>query len=585
MKKRLHILLILCTAVIIFLLYLVFFLYTINLTVKQTEGQGFDDIAQIYQDIKQTPAELLDYQQIALEQAKIIPAHIIIVDGDSYLLADSHKQIGDISGKYINADISDAKRMSAASSTLRDHQSNGLMVSVAQKFDVDEDSIIISLVYRINEVQRLMAGFLLFAGGITLLLTGLVILIVTYALKRYQKPIRKLLQHTKKAARGGFYKISVETGNAELTQLVDDFNALMDRYDLLIESDNKKYSKINTLLAHLHTGILMVDPQNTITLVNPQAERLLRLNKLKLFKDAADNTYLNELLSRILAETMKVNSDKRNRSLSLTTDDGQIIDISIEVMFSKYIPYGHSGALVILRDVTEMRRLERLKDEFVSNVSHELRTPLTVINGFVETLKSWDLLDDADRITALNIIDVETERLKKLISELLLLSRIEGQMSGASKEYIDPVALVQEVVESLHSLGEERHIETQMVLGDEIAPVYGIESWFRQIVFNLYDNAIKYSQDGGVVTIRLFNDDSSLILEVEDHGVGISQEDQQRIFERFYRVDKSRSSRIPGSGLGLAITKLMVTEFQGTIDVESRIGRGTTFRVVIPQTI
>lgn len=363
---------------------------------------------------------------------------------------------------------------------------------------------------------------------------------------------------------------------------MENFNSLVDRYNHLIESDNKKYSRINTLLSNLKTGILMVDTQNVITLVNPMAEALLNLNKLKLFKVRSDKTYRNEILGQILKETERSNAEKETRSLTITTPGGQILDITVEAMVNKYHPHEHSGALVILRDVTEMRRLERLKDEFVSNVSHELRTPLTVISGFVETLKSWELLNGEDRTTALNIIDVETERLKKLISELLHLSRIEGEMGHGVKRTIHATATVREVVSVLNPLGERKGITTEVIITEPLAPLHGMEGWFRQIVYNIYDNAIKYTPPEGSIRISLTDEGGSLVLAVSDTGIGIPQTERDRIFERFYRLDKSGNSKISGSGLGLTITKHMVEEFQGTIEVVSREGEGSTFRIRIP---
>jgi len=279
-----------------------------------------------------------------------------------------------------------------------------------------------------------------------------------------------------------------------------------------------------------------------------------------------------------------VNREKVNTSLSLTTPEGVILDISVEAVYNKYEPYEHTGALVILRDVTDMRRLEKLKDDFVANVSHELRTPLTLINGFVETLKSWEVLSTEDRNTALNIIELETERLKKLINELLLLSRIEGGMSAASKNPIDAAGIVREVVAALEPFKEEKQITTEVDIREPVAPLSGVVSWFRQIVFNLYDNAVKYTPDGGGIRIGLRDGEQSLILTVSDTGIGIPAGEREKIFDRFYRIEKYRNRKISGSGLGLTITKHMVEEFGGAIDVVSEEGAGSTFRVIFPRT-
>lgn len=202
MNRRVHLLLILLTMIILLFCSLLFFLYTVDLVVKQTQERGFSDIRQIREDISEALPGTADYQAIVLNQAGIIPAHIIIVDTDSNLLADSHRRKGEISGKFINAVIIDAKKEDFAGSTLRSHRTGELSVSVAKKEALSGGGIIISLDYRINEMKRLYLAFSLLGIVLTLLLLCLVFLIVSYAQRKYQKPIKKLLQHTKDAVRG-----------------------------------------------------------------------------------------------------------------------------------------------------------------------------------------------------------------------------------------------------------------------------------------------------------------------------------------------------------------------------------------------
>lgn len=583
MKKSVHIILIVFTLLLVLLLFLLFFLYTVDLIVNQQVRQGFFDIVQLELQMRKIADDDASLQQLIREQAEIIHAHIIVVDMNSHLFADSHTRTSDISGKYINAVISDAKRNGSSSRMIHDRRSGDLLVSVARKIETPSHTVVVSCAYQLERTKQFTYVFIIFAIALAITLAGLVLLIVQYALRLYQRPLKKFLQHTKSFQKDGHAMTQVQTTVPELRELVDNFNALNDRYLHLITSDNEKYSRINTLLATMKTGIIMVGKNNEITLVNPKAEELLQLNKLELFKNPTEDYTGTGLINRIMIETSLVNAARTGRYLSLERDDKSIIDIDIDVMYNKYQPHEHCGALVILRDVTQMRHLERLKDEFVANVSHELRTPLTVINGFVETLQSWELLSDTDRDTALSIISVETERLKKLISDLLMLSCIEGHMSSVSKDSFDPVSLVLNVVDSLRQVSTQRGITTDVEVNRPIAPIYGIANWFRQIIFNLYDNAIKYSEDDSSVTVRVKEEKDVLIIEIEDHGIGISEEDLPRIFERFYRVEKSRNSKIPGSGIGLSITQLMVMEFGGTIDVTSKKHIGSCFQVTFPK--
>lgn len=591
MKRQVNLLLIIGSSLTMLLIFFVLFFVIVSITVDQVEERGVGDIHQFRQLVENAstdpPGSTPDYQKLALQHALAGDFHIIIVDMNSYLLADSHDVSGTMmGGRFINANLSAAKEGKTAVSIVRDQRTDNLNIAVGEVLNTVHGTIVVSFGYSTDAMRRLAAALLYFSAGLLLIIAVQIYLLTTYALSRYRRPIRKLLQHTKRAtvSRGGFSKISIDTHNPELTQLAEDFNTLIDRYDLLITSDNAKYSKINSLLSHISTGIMIVDPDNSVSLINPRAEELLKIDKGRLFTVTPELVCTGDLFREVMEECKQVNRDRSTRSFTLESENGNLLDISAEAMYSKYTPYGHSGTLVLIRDVTEMRRLERLKDEFVSNVSHELRTPLTVINGFVQTLQSWETLSASDRDTSLTLIEVETERLKKLISELLMFSRIEGEMDKTQRSSFDPIPLLEEVVESLKPVADRKDIAISL---NSASPgtlfLNGRITWFKQIASNLLDNAIKYSHESSRVEVRLeAADGGGTLLAVGDRGIGISEEDIPRIFERFYRVEKSRNSKIAGSGLGLSITRLLVEEFHGSIRVDSTPDRGTVFTVHLP---
>jgi len=588
MSKRVHFIFIILLSLVFIIFSLMFFLFTIDTLISQVRVRGISDIRQIVMELDQAfrkPGNERHqaYQSVARKQSERIPAHIIVVDTASNLLADSQMDEADISGRYINADIADAKEYGTAGSTFRISGTPGLSITIAKTHSFPRETVVVYLVYSIPEFQGLYTAFTVFGAGLPVLVTALIILIVSYMYRGYQKPIRKLIQHTSAAVHGGFSKISIDTGNQELSQLVVNFNSLVDRYNGLVKSDNWKYSRINTLLSNLSTGIIMVNLKNEIIMVNPMAEELLNLNKLNLFNVRRNREKPDRTLREILNTTREVNSSQNSISLSLSNSDNQILEIHADSIKSKYRPYEPSGALVILRDVTEIRRMEKLKDEFVSNVSHELRTPLTVISGFVETLKSWETLSVDDRTTALNIVDIETERLKKLVSELLHLSKIEGRMGSEKNEYFNPADIIREVAAVLTPLGVKKEITTEITLPESVQNLCGVSGWYRQIVYNLYDNAIKYTSPGGTIQISISEEQKTHKLEVMDNGSGIPEKCIENIFDRFFRADHPGKKKVPGSGLGLTITKYIVEEFSGTINVESSEEKGSIFTVRIPQ--
>ncbi len=242
------------------------------------------------------------------------------------------------------------------------------------------------------------------------------------------------------------------------------------------------------------------------------------------------------------------------------------------------------GAVLVIHDVSELERLEGMRRDFVSNVSHELKTPLTAIHGFVETLLEMERTgrrDRARRRRFLRKIRKQSKRLGALVSDLLTLSRIESA-TGNPGELVDLGAAVDDVLSLLVPTGEERGLDVRLARPEDPVTVRGEEEAIRQALSNLVDNAVKYSPCGGRVEVRLHAGNGRALLEVEDHGPGIASEHLDRIFERFYRVDRARSRELGGTGLGLSIVKNVVERHGGGVEVESEPGRGSTFRFWLP---
>ena len=239
------------------------------------------------------------------------------------------------------------------------------------------------------------------------------------------------------------------------------------------------------------------------------------------------------------------------------------------------------GAVAVIHDITELERLESVRRDFVSNVSHELKTPLTAIRGYVETLLDADPIDGPTRGRFLRKIRRQSSRLGALVSDLLILSRIESSTEPPEK-ILDLRSAAGEVLSLLGPASEERGLELVAEFPDEAVEVLGEEEAIRQALSNLVDNAVKYSSAGGRVVVRLQAENGRAALEVEDEGPGIAGEHLDRIFERFYRADRARSRELGGTGLGLAIVKNVARRHGGGVDVESERGRGSTFRLWLP---
>lgn len=230
-----------------------------------------------------------------------------------------------------------------------------------------------------------------------------------------------------------------------------------------------------------------------------------------------------------------------------------------------------------------MKALEHMRTEFVANVTHELKTPLTSIKGFAETLK--DVEDKETKDKFLDIIYVESERLARLINDILILSEIESREFSANIEKIDVVEAIKDITHIMDSYAKTKNIRLVYsgIKNDEKLFINGDYDKFKQMIINLIDNGIKYTNNDGKIEINMISKDKEVQISIQDTGIGISQEHIERLFERFYRVDKARSRSVGGTGLGLAIVKHIVLLLNGRIQINSKIGEGTTFTIYLPK--
>jgi two-component system phosphate regulon sensor histidine kinase PhoR len=243
---------------------------------------------------------------------------------------------------------------------------------------------------------------------------------------------------------------------------------------------------------------------------------------------------------------------------------------------------GRVGAVLVLHDVTELRRLERIRRDFVANVSHELKTPITAIRGLVDTIIDDDEMPTSVRTEFLRKAQNQAIRLSLLVTDLLTLARLESADGIVEPERLDVREIVGRSVANFRPAAEVRSLSLETQVPEEPVMVQGDPEALELLVNNLLDNAVKYSRDGGRVSVRLVAADATARLEVEDDGVGISPEHHDRIFERFYRVDQARSRELGGTGLGLSIVKHICKAHHGSVSVRSTLGVGSTFEVTVP---
>jgi len=334
-------------------------------------------------------------------------------------------------------------------------------------------------------------------------------------------------------------------------------------------------NKLQHIINYMSEGVLICNQEGKIIQCNPAMEALLNFPPLVIGKHYWEVIIHPELCSKIKS--------------SLETQDpnhGEVVFMSPaekNVRFELIALHIQNDPqlLIKLSDWTQIRKLERIRADFVANVSHELRSPLTAILGFVETLHEEKTLSPEKREKFLSIIHQNVLRLSDIVNDLLVLSRVE---SGEQADYtkFNPGDLMSEVIDLYRQKIQEKDHSIHVKLQDSSREILADRYHLRQIFINLLDNAIKYTQDHGVIILTQRFEDSCYIVNVEDSGLGIPYNDQSRIFERFYRVDKSRTGETSGTGLGLSIVKNIVESHHGSISVKSELGKGSCFTVVLP---
>ncbi|NLW56194.1 MAG: PAS domain-containing protein [Firmicutes bacterium] len=362
-------------------------------------------------------------------------------------------------------------------------------------------------------------------------------------------------------------------------QFLKNVNEWVTTQEQKIAWETKRREQVESILFSMVEGVVATDSSGKISFVNPAAERIFQIEP-----GAALGKYPREVWRDFelveMFHQVFVNGQPQSREFQMDTPQKTYLKVEISpIRFGEYDEA--QGVLAMVRDLTRLRRLETIRTDFVANVSHELRTPLTSIKGFIETLLDGGIDSRETTKRFLTIMYQETDRLNRLIADLLDLSRIESGQAELNRTKVFLAPLVEEVRLTLQEQLAEKNISLSVELGP--TPVWADEDQIREVLFNLIDNAIKYSTDGGSIKVLELNRGDQQEFVVCDQGIGIPKKSIPRIFERFYRVDKARSREIGGTGLGLSIVKHIIERHDGRVWVESEPGKGSCFHFLLPK--
>ncbi|RCW43428.1 two-component system histidine kinase PnpS [Paenibacillus prosopidis] len=521
------------------------------------------------------------YTNEAKELKRYTGARVTFIRNDGVVLGDSDWDPSQMDNHLDRAEVKEALEIGTGRAIRESDTANQNMIYVAIPVEIipDQTPNIIRLAMSLNEVDQSIRNLTM------VLVLGLLALFLVAAIISYRIALSMTLpleQITKVAKRikNMDYRARVKvTKQDEIGELGNAINAMADSLQVQMTRIQQNENQLESVLDNMINGIVMIDKNGKIVLMNRRAEEVLGFSARELVGRHFAEAKQQYELSQMIQEGLK-NKEHLREEITFYFPEERLLELNLVPIH----PDGNefSGVLLVLQDVSAIRRLERMRSEFVANVSHELKTPITAVKGFAETLLGGAVNDEETARSFLQIIYDESDRLNRLIGDILELSKIESRRVPLSFSPVEVDSFISKSVKLMESEASRKNIELSMNIEQGLY-VEADEDRLRQIVMNLLSNGINYTPDGGRVSVKVEGvGDDHIRISISDSGIGIPKKDLPRIFERFYRVDKARSRSSGGTGLGLSIVKHLVELHKGTISVTSSLGVGSTFIIELP---
>lgn len=422
-----------------------------------------------------------------------------------------------------------------------------------------------------KEINQSLIVFILIAVVVASFITYL-------TTKRIVRPIEEVMDVTKELSEKHYNARYSGQGFGEISKLGSTVNELAESLENQMLQIKQNDERLYELINHLVIGVMLLDNQRNIQMVNPAMSRILGEDTSQLLGSSYVEAIKSYGLSHIIEQAYRRKKAQNNEIYFYYPED-KIVDANIVPINGKNL--GELNVIVLLYDITEIRRLEKVRTDFVANASHELRTPVTALKGFAETLLDGAKEDKEILEQFLEIMLKESIRLDSIVNDILELSRVEQKQVPLKSENVRVKDAVESTFKLVRQKAENKHMKLIVIEEDEMTIQTDLNR-LKQVLANLINNAIVYTQEKGKVTVKIYRENEFAVIEVKDNGIGIPEDEQDRIFERFYRVDKARSRNSGGTGLGLSIVKYLVENLHGTISVSSKLGLGTAFTVKLP---
>lgn len=523
-----------------------------------------------------------DLNEIVTSLFNISDAEIQIIDANGIVLTTSAQNKASLIGqKNLQAEVISALQ------GIKDIQSETIDIDghrrkvVAQP--VSEGAKVLGAVYIVASMESLYGTMnrinkiFLSGTGIALALTVFLGVIISHTITN---PIKEITRQATAMADGNFnQKVSVK-GPDEIGQLGNAFNHMTNRLKEALSLNEEEREKLASVLANMNDGVIATDDQGTIIVVNRQAKRMLRIGS----EDITDRN-ISEALG-IAKEKIGQYVQGEHQTATIQVGNEEEGDfVTLRVVFTPIHRRGEgiSGTIAMLHDITEQEQLEDARREFVANVSHELRTPLTTMKSYLEALDDGAVEDPSLAHRFVGVMRNETERMIRLVNDLLHLSRLDSRKALISRVPTHVPDMLEEVADRFSFQLDQKEISIEIEVASGIQEVMLDRDQIDQVLDNLVSNAIKYTPEEGSIAIRARKTEKEwLEIVVQDNGIGIPRKDLARIFDRFYRVDKARSRNMGGTGLGLSIAREIVKAHGGTISLDSELNQGTRVTFALP---
>jgi len=540
------------------------------------------DIAAGHWDEPASPELELRIQRLGIEGE----ARLTLVRPDGVVIADSERDPASIGNHRLRPEIEAAARTGEGSAE-RDSETVGRPYRyIARAVRVDGELVgFVRAAFPLDEVDARITNLRVSTVLTALAAAGIAVLVALSFASRVSAPLAATAALAERIARGDYAGPTEPVAGADEIARLSEAIATMNRQlEERLETITADRNKVLAILGGMVEGVVAIDADERIVHMNAVAARLLGGNPAEVEGRRIWEITRVLAVSDLLDHARKTGEPRSAACTVVLAGDAGRAQVEIELRASAIRDGAGElfGAVLVMHDVTELRRLENVRRDFVANVSHELKTPLTAIRGMVETMIDDPQMPKEMQSCFLDRVRDQSLRLSALVTDLLSLAKIETQEGRGERVPIDLCACVREGVARFGEVAARKRITLVAELPAQDCTVQADEESLRQILDNLLDNAFKYTPEGGKVRARILRRPGELRFEVEDSGIGIEPADQARVFERFYRVDKARSRDLGGTGLGLSIVKHLASSLGGSVSLDSTPGRGSTFRVHFP---